>query len=279
MLPHMPFPNCRRLAKLCHARRMPEFGCAFRHRCNHFLFGHGFLLGAFSNKKATRQGGSDSEFWFYETRVAQPPSAVGVYQVFKLAIGLCFPMTAMSAITRDAGDLRTHLSPPHWRSLCQSAASAGYTSGPIQGPRSCHPYGGPQRHSGCWPFWGFPRSANFYCSPLSVRRRSRQNYTHYRRTCNESQWPFLAYFTITRSRAITRSCHSPPLPPFLRVSRVLRLSLVPREIVFLRQMSALVIDAPVGLETGTQQHLAHHLWDHHHADVAPQALMAAEAEV
>jgi hypothetical protein len=28
------------------------------------------------NKKATRQSGSDSEFWFFKTRVAQPPSAV-----------------------------------------------------------------------------------------------------------------------------------------------------------------------------------------------------------
>jgi hypothetical protein len=62
MLPHMPFPNGRRLAKLRHAGSMFKFGRTFPHRCNHFFFGHGFLHRAFSNKKATRQGGSDSEF-------------------------------------------------------------------------------------------------------------------------------------------------------------------------------------------------------------------------
>src|SRR5579859_2289201 len=81
---------------------------------------------------------------------------------------------------------------------------------------------------------------------------------------------------ITRDHPILPLSSAASVPPCLKV---LQLRLIPRKIVFLRQMSALIIDAPVGLETGTQQHLAHHLRDHHHANVASQAFMAAKAEM
>src|SRR5260221_8741664 len=87
MFPHMPFPNCRRLAKLRHAGSMSEFGCAFLYRCNHLFFGHGLLLKAFllkvflpeafSNKKATLRWLKFRIFGFTRRIGAGPPSAVG----------------------------------------------------------------------------------------------------------------------------------------------------------------------------------------------------------
>ena len=44
-------------------------------------------------------------------------------------------------------------------------------------------------------------------------------------------------------------------------------------------MSALVVNAPVGLETGTQHDLADHLRNHDHAHVAAKTFMAAKAKM
>lgn len=39
------------------------------------------------------------------------------------------------------------------------------------------------------------------------------------------------------------------------------------------------MDTSVCFETRSEQGLSHYLWDHHHADVSPQAFVAAETEV
>src|SRR6202790_2362205 len=53
----------------------------------------------------------------------------------------------------------------------------------------------------------------------------------------------------------------------------------PGELVPLRRVSALIIYATVRLDAGSEQALAHHLWNHHHADVFAQTFMTAETEV
>lgn len=48
----------------------------------------------------------------------------------------------------------------------------------VRGRGNCRPYGRPQKPRGCWPFRGFPQTANFYCSLRFRRRRSPSEHPH-----------------------------------------------------------------------------------------------------